>query len=59
MEINMATICFKEYFSFIGNNKENYMIMQKSIVGKLILYWNFISMWLLVFLSQKVKEVDE
>ncbi|MBR4110775.1 MAG: hypothetical protein IKK43_03705 [Clostridia bacterium] len=47
------------YFSFIGNNKENYMIMQKSIVGKLILYWNFISMWLLVFLSQKVKEVDE
>ena len=47
------------YFSFIGNNKENYMIMQKSIIGNLILYWNFISMWLLVFLSQKVKEVDE
>lgn len=47
------------YFSFIGNNKENYMIMQKSIVGNLVLYWNFISMWLLVFLSQKVKEVDE
>lgn len=47
------------YFSFIGNNKENYMIMQKSVIGNLILYWNFISMWLLIFLAQKVKEVDD
>lgn len=47
------------YISFIGNNNENYIIMQKSVIGNLILYWNFISMWLLVFLAQKVKEVDE
>ena len=47
------------YFTFVNNNKENYMIMQKSILGNLILYWNFISMWLLLCLSQKVKEVDE
>lgn len=47
------------YFSFISNDKENYIIMQKSIIGNIILYWNFISMWLLMFLAQKVKEVDE
>lgn len=47
------------YFSFIGNNKENYMIMQRSVIGNLILYWNFISMWLLMILAQKVKEIDE
>lgn len=47
------------YFAYISSNKENYIIMQKSIFGNLILYWNFISMWLLVFLAQKVKEVDE
>lgn len=47
------------YFAYINNNKENYMIMQKSFIGNSILYWNFISIWLLVFLAQKVKKVDE
>lgn len=47
------------YFTYISNNKENYIIMQKSIVGNIILYWNFISMWLLMFLAQKVKTIDE
>lgn len=47
------------YFTFINNDRENYMIMQKSLIGNLILYWNFISMWFLLFLSQKVKQIDE
>ncbi len=47
------------YFTYINNNKENYIIMQKSVMGSMILYWNFISMWLLIFLAQKVKEIDE
>ena len=46
------------YVSYIKSNMENYMIMQKSIVGNLILYWNFISIWLLVLLSIKVKKLD-
>lgn len=47
------------YFTYINSNKENYIIMRKSIIGNMILYWNFISIWLLIFLSQKVKEIDE
>lgn len=47
------------YFTYINSNKENYIIMQKSFFGNMILYWNFISMWLLIFLAQKVKEIDE
>lgn len=46
------------YVSFIKSNTENFIIMKKSIVGNLILYWNFISMWLLVLLSMKVKKLD-
>ena len=46
------------YVSFIKSNVENYIIMTKSVVGNLILYWNFISMWLLVWISIRVKKLD-
>ena len=46
------------YISFIKSNEENFIIMKKSIIGNLILYWNFISMWLLVLLSMRVKKLD-
>lgn len=46
------------YISFIKSNQENYLIMQKSIIGQIILYWNFISMWILVWLSNIVKKLD-
>ena len=46
------------YVTNIKNNYENYLIMQKTIVGNLILYWNFISMCLLLILANKVKKLD-
>lgn len=46
------------YISNIKNNPENYMIMQKTFIGNAILYWNFISIWFLVFLANKVKKLD-
>lgn len=46
------------YIVYIKNNYENYLIMQKSAFGNIILYWNFISMWLLLWLSVKVKKLD-
>ena len=46
------------YVTYIKNNYENYMIMQRSFMGMLILYWNFISMWLLIFLAENVKKLD-
>lgn len=46
------------YITYIKNNYENYLIMQRSIVGIMILYWNFISMWLLMLLASKVKKLD-
>ena len=46
------------YVSYIQANVENYVIMQKNILGNMILYWNFISIWLLVLLSIKVKKLD-
>ena len=46
------------YISNIKNNYENYLIMQKSIIGNAILYWNFISIWLLVWLANRVKKLD-
>lgn len=46
------------YVSFIKSNVENYMIMTRSVIGNLILYWNFISMWLLVWISIRVKKLD-
>lgn len=46
------------YMAYIKNNYDNYLIMQKSFFGNLILYWNFISMWLLILLASKVKKLD-
>ena len=46
------------YFSFIKNNYENYNIMIKSLIGNIILYWNFISIWLMFILIYKVKKLD-
>ena len=46
------------YISFIKSNEENYLIMRKSIIGNLILYWNFISMWILIWISTRVKKLD-
>lgn len=46
------------YFTFIKNNNENYLIMTKSLIGSLILYWNFISIWILFALIHKVKKLD-
>lgn len=46
------------YITYIKNNYENYLIMQRSFVGVGILYWNFISMWLLIFLAERVKKLD-
>lgn len=46
------------YINFVKNDYENYMIMRNSFIGKGILYWNFISMWFLIYLSEKVKKLD-
>lgn len=46
------------YFTFIKNDYENYLIMTKSLIGNLILYWNFISIWILLALIHKVKKLD-
>lgn len=46
------------YVNFVKNNTEHFMIMKNSVLGKIILYWNFISMWILIFLSEKLKKLD-
>lgn len=46
------------YITYIKSNYENYLIMQKSTLGMMILYWNFISMWILLWLSMRVKKLD-
>ncbi len=46
------------YFIFINGNVDNYRIMKNTFFGNAILYWNFISMWLLVLLSNNVKQLD-
>lgn len=46
------------YFTYISSNYENYKIMKNSVIGNVILYWNFISMWLLILLSYNVKKLD-
>lgn len=46
------------YITYVRNNTENYMIMKSSVLGLGILYWNFISMWILIYLSENVKELD-
>ncbi len=46
------------YITYIKNNYENYLIMQRSVLGMGILYWNFISVWFLIFLAERVKKLD-
>jgi len=46
------------YFSFIKNNPSNLSLMTKRFVGTLILYWNFISIWLLIWLMNRVKKLE-
>ncbi|MBQ8299373.1 MAG: hypothetical protein IJX99_05865 [Clostridia bacterium] len=46
------------YITYVRNNVENYLIMKNSVFGLGILYWNFISMWILIYLSEKVKQLD-
>ncbi len=46
------------YFNYIKNNYDNYIIMSKTIFGNMILYWNFISIWILLLLMNKVKKLD-
>ncbi len=46
------------YFSFIKNNYNNYIIMTRRVFGNIILYWNFISIWVLIFLMNRVKKLD-
>lgn len=46
------------YMTYIKSNYENYLIMQKSFFGMAILYWNFISMWGLLWFSMCVKKLD-
>lgn len=54
----LIALDFIVYISYIQSNRDNYLIMQKSIIGNMILYWNFLSIWLLVLLSMKVKKLD-
>ncbi len=49
---------FFVYISFVKSNQENYLIMKKSVIGMVILYWNFLSIWILVWLSSIVKKLD-
>lgn len=49
---------FVVYMSFIKSDPDIYLIMRKNIIGNMILYWNFISMWFLVFIASKVKKLD-
>ena len=46
------------YFNFIKDNHENYIIMTHRLLGTLILYWNFISIWILIILMHKVKKLE-
>ncbi len=46
------------YMNFVKNNNENYMIIKNTLIGNVILYWNFLSIWILLYLSEKVKKLD-
>ncbi len=47
------------YFNFINSNQENYNIMINDLVGIIILHWNFISIWIMMFLITLVKKIDK
>lgn len=46
------------YIVNIKNANENFEIMKRTVLGNLILYWNFISLGLLVLLANRVKKLD-
>ena len=46
------------YVTNIKNDYENYNIMKNTILGNIILYWNFISLWIMLILSNRVKKLD-
>ena len=46
------------YFSYIKNNYQNYLLMTNRLLGIVILYWNFISIWGLLFLMNRVQKLD-
>ena len=47
------------YFNFINSNQENYNIMINDFFGSLILHWNFISIWIMMFLITLIKKIDK
>ena len=46
------------YVVTIKNNVANELLMQKTIIGRGILNGNFISMWILIIMANKVKKLD-
>lgn len=46
------------YFSYIKSNYQNYIMMTERPLGIVILYWNFISIWGLLFLMNRVQKLD-
>jgi Flp pilus assembly protein TadB len=46
------------YFTYIKNNYENYVLMSNQLLGQIIIYWNFISIWFLFILMRKVQRLD-
>lgn len=57
--IILITMSLFVYFNFINSNTENYNIMVNDFIGRIIIYWNFISIWIMVFLIIYVKKVDD
>lgn len=46
------------YFKFINSNPDNFNIMINDVLGQVILYSNFISIWIMMFLIIYVKRFD-
>lgn len=47
------------YFNFINSNQENYNIMINDFIGSIILHWNFVSIWIMMFLITLIKKIDK
>lgn len=46
------------YFKFINFNSDNFNIMINDLFGQIILYFNFLSIWAMLFLIINVKKFD-
>ena len=46
------------YFKFINFNPDNFNIMINDLFGQIILYFNFLSIWAMLFLIINVKKFD-